>query len=470
MLKKAIPLLFKMLIAFTLASCTNALDYQPPQLENPEVEIKANTDIQALVSQYEQSGKEIHTFPGGSGSIVEAVVVSSDEGGNFYKNLVLQDTGIDEVRGLVLMIDLRSSYTRYPYGHKIFLKAEGLSMYRDDGGYRMGYMDRDGLIPIPESVLGEHITRSGAVERPIVPSLEAGQLNDERLNTRIRVKEAQFESEDLGKTYAGEPYDSYNALRPLHLCRQEAPLYLSSSVYSDFKSEILPVTSFDVEGILSRDFDGRMVLVINSPEDLSLKEARSCSREYFTCGMEEEGKEDSEEALPDKVIFYEDFERIGSTREIEAAGWLNVNMHFGSGKFVKRSSNDNGFLRISAYGTQEPVLDAWLVSPPIDLDASSDEVLSFDSRATFNRGRLLTLWFTNDFDMDPREAHWRQLQARVSEGSADGSNERFVNSGSVPIDCIQGTVRLAFRYLGGDPAPSTNYDLDNVLILGRTES
>ena len=466
---KANPVLVFTLVAFSLVRCSDAIDFRPPQLENPGLEISANTDIRALVSLYEQSGKEVYTVSGDSGSILEAVVVSSDEGGNFYKNLVLQETGTDEVRGLVLMIDLRSSYTRYPYGLKIFLKVKGLSMYRDDAGYRIGYLNRDELIPIPESVLDEHIIRSGVIEKPFVTTLEADQLNDEWLNTRIRVEEAQFEKEDLGKTYAGEPYDSYTALRPLHLCRQEAPIYLSTSVYSAFRLEILPELSFDAEGILSRDYDGCMVLVINSPEDLSLKGERGCARAYLTCGQGvEEGKGD--EALHDEVIFYEDFEKIGSTREIEAAGWLNVNMHFGSGKFVKRSSNDNGFLRISAYGTQEAVLDAWLVSPPIDLDASSEEVLSFDSRATFNKGRLLTLWLTNDFEKDPREAQWQQIRAKVSEGSADGSNERFINSGSIRLDCIQGKVRIAFRYLGGDPAPSTNYDLDNVLILGRTGS
>ena len=281
MLMKANPVLVFTLVAFSLVRCSDAIDFRPPQLENPGLEISANTDIRALVSLYEQSGKEVYTVSGDSGSILEAVVVSSDEGGNFYKNLVLQETGTDEVRGLVLMIDLRSSYTRYPYGLKIFLKVKGLSMYRDDAGYRIGYLNRDELIPIPESVLDEHIIRSGVIEKPFVTTLEADQLNDEWLNTRIRVEEAQFEKEDLGKTYAGEPYDSYTALRPLHLCRQEAPIYLSTSVYSAFRLEILPELSFDAEGILSRDYDGCMVLVINSPEDLSLKGERGCARAYL---------------------------------------------------------------------------------------------------------------------------------------------------------------------------------------------
>ncbi len=471
MLNRTKPINISLIVAFFLTGCTDTIDFDPPQSDDPRIDLSANTDIRGLINQYEQSGEEIHTFPEGSGSVVEAVVASSDEAGNFYKALVLQDSGDDEVRGVVLMIDLRASYARYGYGTKIYLRVEGLSMYRDDSGYRMGFLRRDGLSPIPEPLLDRHIVRTGIREKLKVPLFEAGQLGDEMLNTRIRVNEAQFEREDLGKTYAGEPYDSYNALRPIYLCLQEAPLFLSTSVYSDFKSEILPGNSFDAEGILSRDYDGRLVLLVNSPEDLILKGERSCEREYFSCSPpSEEDKVNSGQVGLEEVIFYEDFEGIGSTREIEEAGWMNVNRHFGAGKYVKRTSNDNGFLRISAYGTQEPVLDAWLVSPVIDLDSSSDEVLSFDSRATFNRGRLLTLWFTNDFEKDPGEARWHQLEAKVSEGSSDGSNERFINSGRIRLDCLQGRVRFAFRYLGGDPSPSTNYDLDNVLILGRIDS
>ena len=144
-----------------------------------------------------------------------------------------------------------------------------------------------------------------------------------------------------------------------------------------------------------------------------------------------------------------------------------MNRHFGIGKFVKRTSNDNAFVRISSYGTGEAVVDAMLISPPIELDGSRDEELTFQTRATFNNGRLLTVWITTDLDSDPREAQWRQLEARISEGSADGTNEKFMSSGPISLNCVQGKARIAFRYLGGDPGPSTNYDLDNVLVKGK---
>lgn len=459
-----------LLAQILLFGCTPIIDFELPDAEMPDSAISANTDIRGLISQYDQSEEEMHTFPEGSTSLVEGVVASSDEAGNFYKTLVVQDVDDTDGRGMLLMIDLRASYTRYELGRRVFLRVEGLSMYRDHGGYRMGYLHRGRLDPIPEPLLDKFIVRSGIIEKPVPRIVETGVLDEDKLNTRIRIEKVQFEREDLGKTYAGEPHDAYNALRPLLICGGEAPISLSTSIYADFKSEILPGTTFDVTGVLSREYDGPMVLVINSPEDLHVSPERSCEREYYNCAPNLEGsRADSGQDIPIDAIFYEDFETIGSTRAIEEAGWMNVNKHYGMGKFVKRTSNDNGFVRISSYGTQEAVVDAWLISPPIDLSASHGEVLSFDTRATFNKGRLLTLWFTHEVEADPRKARWNQIEARISEGSADGSNEKFMTSGDISLECIEGSIRIAFRYLGGDPYPSTNYDLDNVLILGSID-
>jgi hypothetical protein len=112
-------------------------------------------------------------------------------------------------------------------------------------------------------------------------------------------------------------------------------------------------------------------------------------------------------------------------------------------------------------------MEAWLISPEIDLSLTQQEWLSFDSRATFNEGRLLSIWISTDYEDNPNRATWHRLAARISEGSADGSNEQFISSERIRLDCVEGKVRIAFRYQGGDPGPSTNYDLDNVLIWGR---
>ena len=110
-----------------------------------------------------------------------------------------------------------------------------------------------------------------------------------------------------------------------------------------------------------------------------------------------------------------------------------------------------------------------IISPEIDLDETREEILTFDTRATFNEGRLLSVWISTDYEDDLEQANWYRLFGKVSEGSSHASNEKFISSGEISLDCVEGTVRIAFRYLGGDPGPSTNYDIDNFLITGRIQ-
>lgn len=448
-------------------ACIPEMNFEAPQFEQPGIELKTNSNLSALINSYLQSEQEIYTFDGSEEIIVGVLVVSSDESGNFYKRLVVQDLSGAELRGISVLIDLRSYFAKYPLGSKLYVRVNGLSLFGENGSYTLGFRNQDRMEPIPEKLLNQFLIRSGVQENLETDLRQASGLGEKDINTRVRLKGVQFEKEDLGKTFAAEPYDTYNALRPLKTCNDQSPLYMSTSIYSDFKYELLPDSTFEVTGILSREYGDQLSLIINFPDDLDLDNKPRCDDEFLEC---ESGYSTNDpqalNGMGKNVLFYEDFEGIQSTREISAIGWSNVNVNFGNGKFVKRSSNDNTFIRISAYGTQESTMEVWLVSPEIDLDKTRGEILTFDSRATFNEGRLLSVWISTDYENDLRQATWHRLYAKVSEGSSHSDNEKFISSGEISLDCIEGTVRIAFRYLGGDPGPSTNYDLDNFLITG----
>ena len=451
------PLIY---IFYSLCSCSLESDFNIPQSEVAGVEIVPNSDLNSIIQAYLQSDEAIFTFPEETDLIAEAIVISSDEAGNFYKTLIVQDLN-NEPMGLAVKIDLRAYYTRYDEGRKVYLNTKGLSMTSRYGSYILGYRLNDQLTEIPEPLLSEYIFRTDEKASNTTLILKTEDLHNNRLNTRVRLENYQFEKEDLDKTFAGEVYDSYNALRAMTSCLGEAPLLLSTSIYSDFKSAVLPPNTFDLEGILIREYSGELAIVISSPEDIEIRSDSRCDPDYLGCNSE------GEISTKDKsLIFYESFEDVGSTKEISNAGWTNINMNFGNGKFVKRSSSDNTFLRISSYGSKEVVMEVWLISPPIDLTSSFQEELSFETRATFNKGRLLSVWLSNDYNEDPWLASWKQIDANISDGTADGSNELFTDSGKINLDCIQGEIRIAFRYAGGDPSPSTTYDLDNILIKG----
>lgn len=448
-------------------ACIPEMNFESPQFEQAGIELNTNSNLSALISGYLQSEQEIYTFDRSEEIIVGVLVVSSDEGGNFYKRLVVQDPSGAEVRGIAVLIDLRSYFAKYPVGLKLYLKVNGLSLFGENGSFVLGFRNQDRMEPIPENLLDQFLIRSGVQGNLETGLRQASDLGEKDINTRVRLKGVQFEKEDVGKTFAAEPFDTYNALRPLKTCNDHSPLFLSTSIYSDFKYELLPDSTFGVVGILSREYEDQLSLIINYPDDLYLVDKPRCDDEFLEC--ESGFSTDNRQALNDmdkNVLFYEDFEGIQSTSEISEIGWSNVNVNFGNGKFVKRSSNDNTFIRVSAYGTYESTMEVWLVSPEIDLDKTRQEILTFDSRATFNEGRLLSVWISTDYENDLKKANWYRLYAKVSEGSSHSSNEKFTSSGEISLDCIEGSIRIAFRYLGGDPGPSTNYDLDNFLITG----
>ena len=452
-------------------ACVPEMDFEAPQIENPRLEIEADTRLYALINNYLQGGEEIHTFSEAEEIWAQALVVSSDEAGNFYKRLIVQDVEGPDIRGLSILIDLRSSYAKYPFGSILYINVEGLSLFGENGSFTLGFRNRDRVEAIPESLLDRFLVRTGIQVHPQTEIIQASKLSEKNINTRVRLKGLQFEREDLGQTYAAEPHDAYNALRPLKMCSDPAPLFLSTSVYADFKFERLPQSTFELEGLLIREYDNQMALVLNDPDDLKMESESRCDDEFLECKLPDKSgiqvnqkNSDDEKFYDEQTLYYENFEGIQYTRDLEKIGWSNLNSNFSNGRFVKRSENDNTFVRVSAYGTSESVMEAWLISPEIDLDLTQQEYLFFDSRATFNEGRLLSVWISTDYDEDtdkddPGKANWYRLAAKVSEGSSDGSNEKFISSEEISLDCVNGKARIAFRYLGGDPGPQLTMTL-----------
>ncbi|WP_158237162.1 hypothetical protein [Aquimarina sp. MAR_2010_214] len=40
-------------------------------------------------------------------------------------------------------------------------------------------------------------------------------------------------------------------------------------------------------------------------------------------------------------------------------------------------------------------------------------------------------------------------------------------SGPINLSCLEGTIRIGFRYVGGDPRATTRYHIDNIKIIGK---
>ncbi len=449
------------LLIFSLTSCIIEPEFRVPELVNLDSEEGATTDMGTAINAFKQANTDVFTFDADANIIVGAYVISSDETGNFYKTLIVQDSPENPVNGLEIKVDMRSFYTKYNLGRKILLRLSGLSIQEVNGKFVVGYLSGNSLVDIPESLLDHFIIRSSETTEILPKSISLEMISPSLINTFVSVDKVQFLKADQGKSFASEPYDKYNGERIIEQCDNLAKSYLFTSSYADFSTNPLPEGRFRMMAVLTRDYySGEITFILNNPDDIDFVDEKRCDPVFFECPF-----------IPQKdindVLYYENFERLGNTRDIEKIGWKNINVNFGNARFRKRSKNENTFLQISAYDSKEYVMEVWLVGPPIDLDGSKNEFLTFETRATFEEGSLLTCWFSQDYTDNIKNANWQQLDVEISVGSRDDSNEIFLNSGTVQLNCLEGKIRLAFRYLGSDPGASTTYDLDNILIRGE---
>lgn len=132
-----------------LNSCVKTEDFQLPESKYQEINIEGDiTGISAVKSNFNPETEEIYVFSE-TNTLMEAYVVSSDEGGNFYKELVLQDKPENPTAGILLLVDDNSLFETYNFGRKIYVKLDGLALWSNNGVHQLGVRNRGDVVAIP---------------------------------------------------------------------------------------------------------------------------------------------------------------------------------------------------------------------------------------------------------------------------------------------------------------------------------
>ena len=449
-------------LGFSLISCVKTDDFEIPNVETEEFSLNENiTNIAAVKNLFDPENNDIYTFSE-TETFMEAYVISSDEGGNFYKELALQDRPVAPKAGILILVDDNSLFETFDFGRKIYVKLDGLSLWQNNGVIQLGKQNRGDVVAIPNSLIDEHLIRTTETAEITALPLEIAEFNIDHLNLYIRLNNVQFNRnlvrDDLRFTFAGEQTDQYDGERQLESCVTGATTVLSSSTFSDFKSLLLPQESGSIEGVLSRNFyDDFFVVAINTPEAIEFDEER-CDPVYFSCS-------DVITSGPE-VIFEENFTNITSKEKLETEGWTNINVNGGSEVFKPGTFDGDRYIRISAFNTEESPLEAWLVSPRIDLDNSTSETLSFEIMSSYDNATILEVLITNDYSGNPLTTDWLLLDAKIPVGPSNQYGIKYLKT-ELDISCMEGKINFAFRYLGAAPDKTTTYDIDNIRITGH---
>jgi len=214
----------------------------------------------------------VNSFANKSLRYVRAVVVSTDEGGNYYKSLTIQDaTG-----GVELQLDMPGLYTMYPVGQKIVLICNGL--YVGDYGHlpQVGWLYNDGVGRINSLFFDQHIIKDGIpspnnLPKPLTNS-QKDFLDKKNLNTLVRLEGVTFQKEAIGEPFAYndiEPATEWIVYVPMEDGNKQE-VRVRTSNYAKFRSLKIEDKEYNLTGILTY-YRPNYQLMIRTKDDIEWK-------------------------------------------------------------------------------------------------------------------------------------------------------------------------------------------------------
>ncbi len=186
--------------------------------------------------------------------IIEGYVISSDQEGNFFNTIHIQEGFEDHSLGFQVEMELADAHLFYPEGSKIYIKLKGLYVGRSGGMYKIGSAYNSfgtlNVGRIPTLMVDQHILPSCEEIQIIQPkNISLDSLSDGHLNTYVAFDQMEFEEEELGMPYAIPKEETERILVD---CRNNQ-IGLITSGYSEFHSETLPEGSGSIKGVLLKE-------------------------------------------------------------------------------------------------------------------------------------------------------------------------------------------------------------------------
>lgn len=427
--------------------------------------LTANATFQNMVARYLQAvgdGEDIAVIATDEAEIIiEGYVVSSDQAGNFFEELVIQNKrdasnpDADPRLGFRLDINQSGLFNSYEFGRKVYIKMNGLAIGLENGVYAIGKPNGNDIDQIQPFELEQFLVRGTQVAEITPKVTTVGELTEADENTVIQLSDVQFSRNDVGLTYAGEASDNFDGFRSIEECVEGGIISLQTSTFADFKSLTVDENKGTIQGVFTRDFgDDANVLVINTLADVNFTDTVRCDPNVLEC---------TGPVSTAVTVFEEDFQAITNEAQLDALGWTNVNVSGGSERFEDSSFSGDRYMKISAFGTGESPLEAWLVTPAINLDGTTQEELTFEVSANFETGTILEAFITDNYTGDPTTTEWTLIDANIPVGGSGFGS--FVGS-NINISCLDGDVHVAFKYLGADGGAETRYHIDDIKVTG----
>jgi hypothetical protein len=261
------------------SSCLKKAPDTPPDLSDFDPMLPVTHTIAQLKAMngfyYYQTGGDTSVIS--TDVVVTGIVTADDRTGNFYKQIVIEDS----TAAIMVLLDANNLYNDYPVGRKIYIKCKGLYLGYDGGLPVLGSTPTAQLMlsNIPNDAVADHLVKAGkghTLDPLVVDMAQVSTAYESLYNRLITITDAQFRDTDV--TYA-QPNSTTN--RDLQDC-YGSKLVLRTSNYSTFAFAILPKGRGTITGIYtvyisSVSASRTPQLLIRDTSDVRFTEARCTS-------------------------------------------------------------------------------------------------------------------------------------------------------------------------------------------------
>jgi hypothetical protein len=415
---------------------------QPDLIVNKTV-AEVHSTAAAIVSQYLYD------------DVIEAYVVSTDEFGNFFKTISFQTlaTATSPAIGFSVPIDVTNAYVDFRLGNKVYVKLKNQYTDINYGSLRIGgiYVNtyNEGAVgrlsqTDYKNVL--HASCTTLTEDQLVRSISiADLLQDSNLNTLVELSDVQFTEAAIGRHYFEEANNIGGATNWSLVDKQGNQVIFRTSSYADFAGKLVPDGSGKVRGVLTK-FGSDYQLIARSEKDVVMTGIRKAP------------------------FFAEDFKNVVDKSNLSLPGWANI-VQSGTLFWKGTVYSGNGYAEFNISGTKVNSNIAWLISPKIDMDMHTNEVLTFrtaqhhlDVDSPLN---TLEVFVSTNFDgLNIKTATWIPVSVILPKQATPWY--QFVGSGGVDLSSYKGKINIAFKYIGSGKnlALDGAFQVDDVQIYG----
>ncbi len=390
---------------------------------------------------------------------VKGYVTSSDESGNFYKEFFMQDSPTNPTAAIKVVVDASDLFAKYNFGREVYINLKDMYVGETrsgDGVIAIGELpnaDGDEVEAFRSNVAAVKILRSNVTEVIVPLDLALQQIGAGNIGMFVK-SEAQFPT-NLATALFVNANDSYDTPRALEYCDGfgYVNFTLETSTFANFKNIPLPTGSGTIAGVINNNYNGSyMVMVLNNVADVQMDNTRCTPL-------------DINDFNP---VLEEDFNTATNNTNLNITGWTNF-AEAGGRVWREKTYSGNGFTEFSAYNSGDASNIAWLVSPVMDMDAQTTELLSFTTAKHHLDSALNTLevFVSTDYDgTNVLAATWIPVSANLA--SISSSNYTWINSGSVDLSSYTGNLYVAFKYTGSgtDNTLDGAFRLDDFSVMG----